>query len=152
MKSNHVLNIRVTLFLLLLLIGLLDNKNTYANQVDTAKLVFNIEFRDNFKNDLVSLELNNKVILKNELIISNTSGFANLQVDLFKKSSKNLLVKYLNEIHYIKSAENLNLIVTLNGKRIFYRINHKRGQYIELSKKDRTHIYFKQSSVPTIWD
>ena len=128
------------------------NSGIDTNQIDNSKLALNIMFRDNFKHDVVSLEINGKQILDNELLDSNTSGFANIEIDVIRKSNSQLKIDYLKQKQFIAYSNRLCLILTLNKKKIRYNVYINRGKYIEINKKENNTVYFRQSRTPYVWD
>ncbi|MDP9081954.1 MAG: hypothetical protein M3O71_31455 [Bacteroidota bacterium] len=119
---------------------------------DSTQTLFEITFQDYFKHDVVSLKLNKTTIFDGELLDSNTSGFANIKIDLIRKGPHSLTIIYLTERKTIYFSNHVNVTISLNGKLNFYTIWLNKGKYVELSKKDSDRIYFNQTKSQSIWD
>ena len=144
--------VKVFLLFVVFIIAGSTGSNCSAEQPDSFKTILYINFCDNFKHDVVSLKLNKKLVFKDELLDSNTSGFANAQIFLVRKNAHMMTVQYLNEKTHLSYSNYIKLVVTLNGVESKFVIFLNKGKYIELSKKDKGHFYFSQTKTPTIWD
>lgn len=109
------------------------------------KSTVTISFQDNFKHDLVSMKLDHVNILENELLDSNTSGSANIQIELKRVKPGTIEAKYLNFKRRIIFKKTIRVALFLNGKESLYILDLNKGKYLELSKKGKNQFYFKQS-------
>jgi hypothetical protein len=109
-------------------------------------LVFQIDFQDHFKNDIVDLSINGYEILSNNIITSEESiGKTDLTIVLTQHSKSEIAVLSQNKKMNIKYQDILYLKVKVNGVSNEFKLNQKNGKYIGLSKKDGNTLNIIQS-------
>ncbi len=117
-------------------------------------LIFQIDFQDFFKKDIISLSINDKKILENECITSEPSmGLTKLRVICYR-SNNHVLIQITGKDHiqYIKIRRKINLMIDLNGSEIAYKIDLQKGKFIGFSKKGINQLYLRQFRQPFMYD
>ena len=112
-----------------------------------------IDFQDFFKNDTVSLTINQYLIFKNKPLISDFStGITDVRVRIYHYEGGGL-IKFDNDSLKIDSLSNPVIIkASLNGSLNEYTIKLENGKYIGLSKKSDTGFKLYQSKKPFEYD
>jgi len=124
----------------------------FSCSVNSQKMVyrcFEIDFQDFFKNDTVSLSINQHQVFKNEILNSDFStGMTNVSVRVcFHK--KRGFVEYKSKSFEIDNlSQPVILKVHINGILNEYIINLKQGEYIGLSMKRNGGLNIYQSKIP----
>lgn len=112
----------------------------------TKKMV--VDFQDHFKNDNISVKLNNCLILKNKLLDSK-KGHGNTEVTLTIDNRNSvflseMILKVLCKVD-IKPENSINIV--LNGDEQTFFVDLSKGIYIGFGKKGNR-LYLSQSKVP----
>lgn len=112
-----------------------------------------IDFQDFFKNDTISLKVNEYLICKDKILNSDFStGITDVRIRIFTCKNKGL-VKFGNDSIIIGNlTEPITIIATLNGNLNECEVNLENGKYVGLSNKGENILKFYQSKVPFEYD
>ncbi len=128
-NMNHVNKLLLKIFIISIGISITSTNKIFA------QLFFKLSLNDGFYNDTVTLKVNNIVILKEQIIISDlTTGSTPYQIT-FEKDSLN---SYILDKDFSKKAlskkipysKRLVLELTINKVKLKKRINLQKGQFI----------------------
>jgi hypothetical protein len=128
-----------------------STKSADASVTNSQDTVLIIAFEDHFKNDEISLAINNKSIFKGEVISSHQAGVTDMEL-VFIKRNRLTLCNYENKYISVKTKLRQNITVKLNGRINKFLIDLKVGKYVGLSKKDGNKFYLWQSKTPFFYD
>lgn len=121
-----------------------------ANQsIDTLKeSVLEIDFQDFFKQDRISLSINDCLVFKDLLLSSDKiDGFTGVSVRLYLLKNSKVLVKYMDkELTYKMGTGKLTIKVLLNNNENSYILDIKKGKCIGFSKKNENNLLMNQSN------
>jgi hypothetical protein len=109
----------------------------------SKEVVFKIDFQDFFNKDTVTLRINNCLIFKDNLLMSDRS------TGLTKARIK----AYFNDGQSIKIlCDGRSQLCMFNHCVKKYEADLTKGKYIGISKKSATELSFRQSQKPFIYD
>jgi len=103
------------------------------NLNDPQNLQMEVVFQDYFKNDTITLKINNTTIVNKAIISSNDIGFSKLQYNFTENS---IVSKYDKQKQYIPLVKNVkikkvvHINILCNGFSKKFRINLQKGKHI----------------------
>jgi len=115
-----------------------------------TETLLEIDFQDFFKEDTVSLNMEDCNVFSNLVLTSDEIlGMTEISVQVIKETSRTILIKYQEseERCPFKSDKSLQVSVILNGKKNVFDIDPTKGKYIGFGKKI-DEIYMLQSEHP----
>ncbi|WP_419026896.1 hypothetical protein [Culturomica massiliensis] len=111
-----------------------------------------IDFQDFFKDDTISVKINNCLIIENSIITSEPSiGLTKCSIRFI--NSKDVFIEETNKILPCPFSlkRNINILVTLNKKEILFNIDLRKGHFIGFDKKGNE-LDLLQSKTPFEYD
>jgi hypothetical protein len=129
----------------------LQQQMTHERQKIKPVLI-DLMFQDYFKNDTLSLKINNISIVNKIMLTSNTAGFTILNIKLSQQNASQLKIDFLDKYKYCRSSGKIKLVIVLNGKVSQINIDCHNGKFIGLNKNDDNTFYIKQQKNPFMYD
>lgn len=149
-KKNNMKNVFLIFTLLFICNVCLPNK---LIQKDT--LIFEIHFKDFFKNDTLSLHISELTVFENKILTSDSIlGFSNVIIQGRYNNGKCTIIYNEKEVSIEKIDTSFNLVLNINGKEQLFYIDLKKGSYIGFDKKSKNmnFIVISQSKIKFEYD
>jgi len=132
-------------------------QNCIANFFNKDKLSeeakIEVHFQDFFKDDFISLTINNLEIITNEKLFSEPStGFTGLVIKITKDNVFLVINNKVLKKNKFEINQSFFLKIRLNNKEHLYEINISHGKYIGFSKKTGDNLDFIQTEKKFIYD
>ena len=117
------------------------------NVPDESKLIFQIDFQDQFKKDTVSCTLNNHIIFSRVILTSDpVLGITDKIVKIYTKGKDKMEVYSNGLTSVIEYSQTLDLTITINSNKRMYTANLNKGKFLGISKAYKDDIYVMQSA------
>jgi hypothetical protein len=122
-----------------------------CHTIDEGESILEIDFRDYFKNDIVSFKIDNYYIF-NDLKLKSDEilGYADIYIKVFKINDHSLLIKYSDieiECNGL-SGNDIVLTVVINDIPNVFVIDVSKGKYVGFDKETDNIIYMSQRDKP----
>jgi hypothetical protein len=124
------------------------------NQHNVKKIIneMEIDFQDFFKEDIVSVRINDCSIIEDEVVTSNQIiGYTGFRIKVISPNKVSYRDKHKTLLCSFNLEANVKVFVTLNGNEELFEIDLSRGHYIGFDKKDEQ-LLLSQSKEPFEYD
>jgi hypothetical protein len=120
----------------------------------SKEVVFKIDFQDFFNKDTVTLRINNCLIFKDNLLMSDRStGLTKARIKAYFNDGQSIKILCDGRSQlcmYLKGKISISILFNHCVKK--YEADLTKGKYIGISKKSATELSFRQSQKPFIYD
>lgn len=112
-----------------------------------------IDFQDFFKNDTVSLTINQYLVFANKTLNSDFStGITDIRVKIYRNKNEGFVKLGKDSIMIGSLTDPIIINATLNGNNNEYKVDIEKGKYIGLSNKGGNNFKLYQSKEPFEYD